>query len=138
MPVCHYCGSAYEGCKCPSCGAAAPQQPTRTPPSAYQQPPAAPVPPVYQQPIYQQPPVYQQQPVYQVPIYQTSRKSRWAAFFLCLFLGVLGIHRFYVGKAGTGILYLLTGGLFGIGWIVDLIVIAAGTFRDGLGYPLMR
>ncbi|MBQ3755018.1 MAG: TM2 domain-containing protein, partial [Clostridia bacterium] len=41
----------------------------------------------------------------------TSPKSRLVATLLCFFLGGLGIHRFYVGKVGTGILYLFTGGL---------------------------
>lgn len=57
-------------------------------------------------------------------------KSWLAALLLCIFLGALGIHRFYVGKIGTGILWLLTGGVFGIGWLVDLILIAVGSFRD--------
>ena len=48
-------------------------------------------------------------------------KDKWVAFFLCLFLGEFGAHRFYEGKAGSAILYLLTFGLFGIGWFVDLI-----------------
>lgn len=48
-------------------------------------------------------------------------KDKWVAFFLCFFLGVFGIHRFYEGKFGTGLLYLFTGGLFGIGWLVDII-----------------
>lgn len=50
-------------------------------------------------------------------------KNKWVAFFLCLFLGFLGAHKFYEGKAGTGILYLLTFGLFGIGWFIDCIVL---------------
>lgn len=56
---------------------------------------------------------------------QGSRRDKWVAFFLCLFLGYIGAHRFYEGKPGTGLLYFFTGGLFGIGWIVDIIRIAA-------------
>lgn len=41
--------------------------------------------------------------------------------WLCLLLGWLGAHKFYVGKMGMGILYLLTFGLFGFGWIIDAI-----------------
>ena len=63
-------------------------------------------------------------------------KKKITAFLLCLFLGGLGIHRFYVGKTGTGILWLFTGGFFGIGWLVDLILIIVGSFRDKAGYPL--
>ena len=63
-------------------------------------------------------------------------KSRWAAFFLCLFLGYLGVHRFYVGKTGTGVLWLFTVGMFGIGWLVDLLMLLFGGFRDKAGYPL--
>lgn len=63
-------------------------------------------------------------------------KSKWAAFFLCLFLGVLGAHRFYVGKVGTGLLWLFTGGFFGLGVFVDFFTILFGAFRDKAGYPL--
>lgn len=59
-----------------------------------------------------------------------SRKSKTTALLLCIFLGGLGAHRFYVGKGGTGILYLFTVGCFGIGWIIDIIRIATGSFRD--------
>lgn len=50
-------------------------------------------------------------------------KNKWVALVLCIFLGFLGGHKFYEGKAGMGILYLFTGGLFGIGVLVDFIMI---------------
>lgn len=62
-----------------------------------------------------------------------SPKSRLVAFLLCTFLGGLGIHRFYVGKAGTGVLWLLTGGCFGVGAFVDWIMLLAGSFKDQNG-----
>lgn len=50
-------------------------------------------------------------------------KNKWIAVLLCFFLGVFGVHRFYEGKIGTGILYLFTGGLFGIGAFIDFIIL---------------
>ena len=55
------------------------------------------------------------------PAYGMMAKNKWVAFLLCLFLGWAGAHKFYEGKAGMGILYLFTGGLFGIGWFIDCI-----------------
>jgi len=52
--------------------------------------------------------------------------------------GVAGIHRFYVGKIGTGILWLLTGGLLYIGTIVDIVKIANGNFKDKEGAIVRR
>ena len=65
-----------------------------------------------------------------------SPKSRMVTFLLALFLGELGIHRFYVGKIGTGILWLCTLGVFGIGWLVDTIMAGVGAFRDSYGRPI--
>lgn len=70
--------------------------------------------------------------------YGVSKKSKKVALLLCIFLGGLGAHRFYVGKVGTGILYLCTGGVFGIGWIMDIIFIATGSFKDEFSLVLKR
>jgi TM2 domain-containing membrane protein YozV len=60
------------------------------------------------------------------------------AFLLCFFLGLLGVHRFYVGKVGSGVAQLLTvGGLF-IWAFVDLIVILCGGFTDGNGNKITQ
>lgn len=67
-----------------------------------------------------------------------SPKSRWLALAICYFLGLFGGHYFYVGKAGKGILYLFTAGLFGFGWIVDMIRIATGKFVDANNLPLKK
>lgn len=50
-------------------------------------------------------------------------KNKWVALVLCIFLGFLGGHKFYEGKAGMGILYLFTCGLLGIGVLIDFIII---------------
>lgn len=50
-------------------------------------------------------------------------KVQIVALILCILLGLIGIHRFYLGYTGLGILYLLTFGLFGIGWIIDLVLL---------------
>ena len=65
-----------------------------------------------------------------------SEKSFVATLILCILLGGLGVHRFYVGKIWTGVLMLLTLGGLGIWTLVDLIVIAVGNFKDSNGLPI--
>lgn len=67
-----------------------------------------------------------------------SPKSRLAALLLCFFFGVFGIHRFYVGKVGTGLLQLFTLGGFGVWALVDFIMIIVGAFTDKDGLLLVR
>jgi len=68
------------------------------------------------------------------PGYDSSRGvspfSRLAALLLCVFVGALGVHRFYVGKIGTGVAMIFTLGGLGIWVLVDLIMIATGSFTD--------
>ena len=99
--------------------------------------------PVYQQPepiihvhnhYYQQPDESYSKVIYLEP--QKSSKSRLMLLLLFWFAGVLGGHKFYSGKIGTGFLYLFTGGLFGIGLIVDFFSILFGSPTDQDGLPI--
>ncbi len=67
---------------------------------------------------------------------EISPKSRLATVLLAWFLGTLGIHRFYLGKIGTGILMLLTGGGLGIWALIDFIMALAGVMKDKQGRPI--
>jgi len=62
-----------------------------------------------------------------------SDKGFVPTILLCYFLGFLGVHRFYTGKVGTGILMIITFGGFGIWVIVDMVLIATGSFKDKRG-----
>jgi len=65
-------------------------------------------------------------------------KSWVVALLLSIFLGGLGIDRFYLGKIGTGILKLITCGGLGIWWLIDLIMIATGKTKDSSGSELVK
>ena len=67
---------------------------------------------------------------------QVSGRRIGTSALLCVFLGVFGAHRFYVGKTGTGVLQLVTLGGLGIWMLVDLILILTGQFRDADGRQL--
>ncbi|MBO7299562.1 MAG: TM2 domain-containing protein [Kiritimatiellae bacterium] len=62
-----------------------------------------------------------------------SQKSWLVDMLLCLFLGYLGVHRFYEGKVVSGVIYLLTGGILGIGAMIDFVIILCGGATDSLG-----
>ena len=66
----------------------------------------------------------------------TSDKKRKVALLLCIFLGWLGFHLFYVGRIGKGLLYMCTFGLCGIGVLIDFFSILLGSFRDNVNAPL--
>jgi TM2 domain-containing membrane protein YozV len=66
----------------------------------------------------------------------SSERRILPALLLCFFLGVFGAHRFYAGKIGTGILELITVGGLGIWWLVDMILILTGSFKDGDGLKI--
>lgn len=67
---------------------------------------------------------------------QISEKGFVPTLLLCFFLGVFGVHRFYVGKILTGILMLITFGGLGIWSLIDFIMIAVGSFKDKHGHVI--
>ena len=102
--------------------------------------------PQYSQPQYPQQPQYSQsqypqQPPFQQPQWGAGPRSdkQWStAFILFIFFGTIGVHRFYAGKIGSGILMLLTWGCFGIWTLIDGIILITGDFKDSNGIPLYR
>ena len=70
-------------------------------------------------------------------ICMASNRSSTAFFYLTIFGGVFGIHRFALGEVFPGLLYLFTGGLFGIGWLLDLLSLFLGLVKDKKGRYLL-
>ncbi|AEV30872.1 putative membrane protein [Sphaerochaeta pleomorpha str. Grapes] len=56
-------------------------------------------------------------------------KSKGTAYVLWFFLGLIGVHKFYLARTGMGVLYLLTAGIFGIGWFFDLFTLGGQVDR---------
>ena len=67
-----------------------------------------------------------------------SDKKILPVFLLFFFLAWLGVHRFFVGKIGTAILFIITLGGLGIWWIIDLILIVTGNFKDKQGNKIVQ
>lgn len=126
MEKCSACGAPLQNGTCAYCGATSASAQAANMPGGGQQTPY---------PTQPQPGSNQGVPVTN-PYTNVPLKSKWTAFLLCFFLGYLGIHNFYVGKIGMGILYLLTLGLFGFGWVIDIFRILLNAFRDSYGREL--
>ena len=124
MEKCSACGAPLQNGECSYCGAASAS--AAVAPNATQQAPAPAQPQV----------VVNVNGATAGRTIDVPSKNKWVAFFLCLFLGYFGAHNFYAGKIGMGVLYLLTLGLFGIGWLVDIIRILVGSYRDSYGRDL--
>jgi TM2 domain-containing membrane protein YozV len=123
-----------------------PQQPYAAPPPMQaqpqpQQPYAPPPPPMppqqeYVTPMQQQ---YAPPPQMQSQAGVAAQGYDWTvALILSILLGELGVDRFYTGSIMLGILKLITFGGCGIWWIVDIILIATGAYKDAYGRPLVR
>ena len=68
----------------------------------------------------------------------TSDKSKKKALKLCLFGGIIGIHDFYLGNIGKGIIKVFTLNWCLLGWIIDLIKISTGSYKDNANAPLRK
>ena len=69
---------------------------------------------------------------------QVSPKSKVVALVLAILLGWLGIHRFYAGRYISGAVYLFTYGVFYCGWVLDIILIIMGKFKDKDGLTIQK
>ena len=72
------------------------------------------------------------------PSANTSRRDWLVTLLLAIFVGKFGVDRFYTGHIGLGLLKLFTCGGFGIWWMIDIILIAVGSYRDSDGLLLEK
>lgn len=128
---CPMCGAPMKTNVCEYCGYEAPEPTESKQPEEKTQTQT-------EQPQPQQVFINNQTIIHNKTFVPVSGKSKLVALILCILFGYFGFHRFYVGKIGSGILYLFTFGFCGIGWIIDTILIALGLFRDAYGLPLAR
>jgi TM2 domain-containing membrane protein YozV len=115
-----------------------PPEGTYQPQQAYQPPFQQAAQPSYQQPYAPQqafPPSY---PGYMGTYPMAERKDWLMTLLLCVFVGWLGIHRFYTGHILIGVIQLLTFGGCGVWTLVDLILIVTDNYKDANGYPLVK
>ncbi len=124
---CTMCGAPMENGKCSYCGHTVQVQSQRIEDATQKQP----QPQVITNTIPETNSGYKPRKVV-----EESPHSKVIAFILCFFLGYFGVHKFYVGKPDSGKLYLCTLGLLGMGWVLDMVLILLGTFKDGDGLPL--
>lgn len=120
---CAYCGNNTDERVCPCCGAIL-DQPDPPIQRITTQAPQQVVSQASQPTIVINNTITTGTPYVPYPVQVGNPKNKMVALILCIFLGVIGAHKFYEGKIGMGILYLFTGGLFAIGWIVDIITLA--------------
>lgn len=111
---CRECGAkiAKKAVICPKCGCATEDRPVTPPPQAQPQ--------IVIQNSNQNQNVHSAPVGAGVPVMGYGKpKNKWVALLLCIFFGLIGAHKFYEGKIGMGILYIFTGGIFGIGLVID-------------------
>ena len=118
MKTCPKCGAEADGVFCLRCGAAVSNDDAPAPAPVANEFKEKTIGGAPQQPTYTVP----QQPYYP-PAQPVKEEKLGVELLLCFFLGGFGVHKFYRGKIGMGLLYLFTGGLFGIGYLVDLITL---------------
>ena len=75
--------------------------------------------------------------IYSATTEAISKENKWlTCLLLCWFLGIFGVHRFYTGHTGIGVVQLLTLGGCGIWTLIDFIIIVTGNFKDAQGNPI--